>query len=383
MSRSDPRVPASLLSPLVWSSLCWGSRWVQAAHHDLMEAEILDALYVGYDLLFEAPPRHSKSETFSRALPGWFMGRYPDKAVMHASYAVRLGARFGGRIRNDLSVHGPACFGVTISKETRSKSVFELADAASGRPRDGRFFACGVEGGVHGEGADLLVTDDLVKGAEAVRSDVQLDAYVTMCRTLCHRLDLDPATDIMSHFEWAPGRKIDPAGPPSPFAGDNQWQMWDMDKFRAAVTARPTPPPPVEEETVLTTYSPKPRLVNTRTGKGGRLGQLGPGEELIVGVPAGRDEQPATAAIVTVTTADATERGYIQVDGIRFGEASDGNYQPGDIEATPALVSIDPDIGGFRLRNTHGTVHVLVDLAGIVTGSIVVDGDTITTTEAP
>ncbi len=181
MPRSDPRIPASLLSPLVWSSLCWGSRWVQAAHHDLMEAEILDALYVGYDLLFEAPPRHSKSETFSRALPGWFMGRYPDKAVMHASYAVRLGARFGGRIRNDLSVHGPACFGVTISKETRSKSVFELADAASGRPRDGRFFACGVEGGVHGEGADLLVTDDLVKGAEAVRSDVQLDALKEFC----------------------------------------------------------------------------------------------------------------------------------------------------------------------------------------------------------
>ena len=57
-----------------------------------------------------------------------------------------------------------------------------------------------------------------------------------------------------SHFEWAPGRKIDPAGESDYATGA---AMWDMDTFRVDVAAlltptpEPTPEPPQEDTDML------------------------------------------------------------------------------------------------------------------------------------
>jgi hypothetical protein len=63
---------------------------------------------------------------------------------------------------------------------------------------------------------------------------VQLDAYTVLVATLCDRVGLDPRRDIAAHFEWAPTRKIDPAGPPRYASGG---ASWDMEAFRADVAA--------------------------------------------------------------------------------------------------------------------------------------------------
>lgn len=53
------------------------------------------------------------------------------------------------------------------------------------------------------------------------------------------RIKLDPRHpgDVHSHFEYAPTRKIDPAGPPDPY-GDlsDRYMRWLMNTFRADVT---------------------------------------------------------------------------------------------------------------------------------------------------
>lgn len=49
---------------------------------------------------------------------------------------------------------------------------------------------------------------------------------------------LDPATDVgIAHFEWAPTRKIDPAGPSRWDNPADRYRRWQMDAFRADVTA--------------------------------------------------------------------------------------------------------------------------------------------------
>lgn len=60
---------------------------------------------------------------------------------------------------------------------------------------------------------------------------------------------------LFSHFEWAPGRKIDPYGPSrwSPDGG-----FWDMDAFRADTTG----------EDMLTFEHPNQRILDTRDGIG-------------------------------------------------------------------------------------------------------------------
>jgi N-acetylmuramoyl-L-alanine amidase len=71
--------------------------------------------------------------------------------------------------------------------------------------------------------------------------DAQQDAYLALTGRLCDAYAI-PVGRIHSHAEWAPGRKIDPAGP-------SRWAAsgtWDEDAFRADVTepVPPQPPPP-------------------------------------------------------------------------------------------------------------------------------------------
>jgi hypothetical protein len=59
------------------------------------------------------------------------------------------------------------------------------------------------------------------------------DSYVSGVAALAehYRVETD---NIIAHFEWAPTRKVDPAGP-SRFGSVNSSHSWDMDNFRAAV----------------------------------------------------------------------------------------------------------------------------------------------------
>jgi N-acetylmuramoyl-L-alanine amidase len=66
---------------------------------------------------------------------------------------------------------------------------------------------------------------------------VQTDSYVTGVHAICAAY---ACAYVRAHFEWAPDRKIDPAGP-SPWATGNT--SWDMDGFRSACTLTPEPEP--------------------------------------------------------------------------------------------------------------------------------------------
>lgn len=69
----------------------------------------------------------------------------------------------------------------------------------------------------------------------------QIDTYLLLCCALIdcitHETPGVPPQvgDILAHFEWAPGRKFDPAGN-SPYAAGGA--LWDMDAFRGDVFAR-------------------------------------------------------------------------------------------------------------------------------------------------
>ena len=59
--------------------------------------------------------------------------------------------------------------------------------------------------------------------------EVQQDAYLELVSVLCDAYDI-PAAHVESHAEWAPSRKVDPAGESSWAPGTG---TWDMDDFRA------------------------------------------------------------------------------------------------------------------------------------------------------
>lgn len=86
---------------------------------------------------------------------------------------------------------------------------------------------------------------------------VQQHAAVTLYRAIWShygaRFAWSDPRRIFAHKEWAPGRKIDPAGP-SMWA--NSAGIWDMDAFRADVTSGPpiSPPPPEDDDMAVPVY---------------------------------------------------------------------------------------------------------------------------------
>lgn len=95
--------------------------------------------------------------------------------------------------------------------------------------------AIGIEAGNNGTGEPWPVE--------------QQQAYVALCQALCVYYNI-PVNNVREHAEWAPGRKIDPAGPSAWASGKETW--WG-DGFRQDVgDTAPTPEPIPQEDEMAT-----------------------------------------------------------------------------------------------------------------------------------
>lgn len=149
--------------------------------------------------------------------------------------------------------------------------VYGHQDAPCGNlyiSRDGSIYVmAGMASNTNGSGEDPcgMVADDNMNAKsiaiEAGNDGIgeiwpipQQESYVQLVAELCSAYGIGNA-QVHSHFEWAPGRKIDPAGQ-SDYASDAD--MWDMNEFRADVDAqmgeRPQPEPEPEGDDMSLLY---------------------------------------------------------------------------------------------------------------------------------
>jgi predicted phage terminase large subunit-like protein len=117
-------------------------------------------------LIVSMPPRHGKSETISRYLPAWYLGRFPDRRVMLASYEAQFAASWGRKARECLEAVGEELFDVVVSARSAAASAWELEG------RSGGMVTAGVGGPLTGKGADLLIIDDPIKNNEEAGSQL-------------------------------------------------------------------------------------------------------------------------------------------------------------------------------------------------------------------
>jgi hypothetical protein len=102
----------------------------------------------------------------SQYFPAWFLGRYPDKRVILASYEADFAASWGRKVRDVLEGKGGELFGVGVSRGSSAANRWDIAGHLGG------MVTAGVGGPITGRGADLLVIDDPVKNAEEAASEV-------------------------------------------------------------------------------------------------------------------------------------------------------------------------------------------------------------------
>lgn len=149
-----------------------------AAHHILIN-DILQAVAEGRPIddtgripkrvMLFMPPGSAKSTYATVVFPTWFMGRYPSKNIICASYGSDLALKFGRKSR-------------AIAKSEKFKKIMSCKLVEDNRAADdwaltnkSTYMAGGILSGITGNRADGLVIDDPIKGREAADSETIRD----------------------------------------------------------------------------------------------------------------------------------------------------------------------------------------------------------------
>ncbi len=167
MSFSDTDRLVARASPAAFAHLVSGGAYLPFDHLVALDEQLTR---LGADeierLLVAMPPRHGKSETISRYLPAWYLGRHPDRRVMLTSYEADFAASWGRKARIVLKQHGEPLFGVRIAARSAAASAWDIEGHSGG------MVTAGVGGPLTGKGAHLLIIDDPVKNHEQAHSEL-------------------------------------------------------------------------------------------------------------------------------------------------------------------------------------------------------------------
>lgn len=163
-------------------------RWLQGKHLLFICKEVQKFIesYTGhpYDILIiQMPPQHGKSMCITETLPSWFLGKWPEKRVIEASYNETFAQRFGRRTRDKIAEFGKEIFDIELSKSVNSNEEFELTNKIGGMK------SRGLMSGITGNPAELIIIDDPIKNREEADSETnrekQWDEWQNSIKTRC------------------------------------------------------------------------------------------------------------------------------------------------------------------------------------------------------
>lgn len=125
-------------------------------------------------LIIQAPPQHGKSEAIVDFI-GWLSGKHPDKRSIYASFSERLGVRANLKMQRSMATEkykkvfpdvrlNDKNITTVSGQSLRNKEILEFVG------HEGYFRNTTVQGSITGEGLDLGLIDDPLKGREAANS---------------------------------------------------------------------------------------------------------------------------------------------------------------------------------------------------------------------
>lgn len=159
--------------------------WTRFPHLDLIEKAVLEVIKQGGRLIVSASVRHGKSELLSRWLAAWYLCRFPDRRIILAAHSADFAAAHGRFVREVVTEHGPAVFGVNVSRSSAAANRWDMA-----KPNVGGMLTLGVGGSPIGRGADLMIVDDPFKNFEdAMSPKIRQKTHEWWTGTMASRLE--------------------------------------------------------------------------------------------------------------------------------------------------------------------------------------------------
>lgn len=145
-----------------------GSDWKRTKMSEFLAAKLQEFIETdsgsAYDILvIQTPPQHGKTVTVTETLPSWYLGKYPRRRVILASYNDITAQRFCRRNRDKMLSFGEGIFGLRPGRVNRVNE-FELENG------EGRLISRGIMSGITGNPANLLIIDDPIKNRQEADS---------------------------------------------------------------------------------------------------------------------------------------------------------------------------------------------------------------------
>lgn len=186
-------------TPAGFARYASGGAW-KAARHLLLLNRVLMAAVAGEPwaqrVIIQMPPRHGKSEFVSGYFPAWYLGLFPDRKVILASYEATLAGTWGQRNRDLMEAHGPDLFGLRVRGDSAAKANWAI------QKRRGGMFTAGVGGALTGKGGNLIIIDDPVKNAEEALSATYRERNKNWYRSTLRTRVEEPTAIIVIQTRW-------------------------------------------------------------------------------------------------------------------------------------------------------------------------------------
>jgi len=144
-------------------------------------------------IIIEAPPRHGKSETFSKWLPTWFLELFSDKRVFLTSYADRLASKFGRHVRDEFQSND--LLWTKIDPRHARSNDWSTTDG-------GGMQTAGIAGSTTGFGFDLGIVDDPHKDWAGVQSAHQRQTVVDWFNSVFFTRKEPNASIVLIQTRW-------------------------------------------------------------------------------------------------------------------------------------------------------------------------------------
>lgn len=151
-----------------------------AAHHILLMQKLQQTMEKPYGrLMVFMPPGGAKSTYCSVVAPTWYMGKYPGRQIILASYGTDLAKKHGAKGRIIVSQPNYIdAFNTTISKKTGAKEMWALnyPGDETGERTGSEYMSGGLLSGITGNRANGVILDDPIKGRKDANSKTIRDA---------------------------------------------------------------------------------------------------------------------------------------------------------------------------------------------------------------
>jgi predicted phage terminase large subunit-like protein len=134
--------------------------YIPAAFHRIMSEAFVDVTNGRLDvLILQVPVQHGKSTTISQLGIAHFLGTHPNKHVVGVSYNTEFAAdNIGAKARTLLERYGKQYFGVSVDPRSSARNRWNVV------PGGGGLSTFGIDKGVAGRRADVLLIDDPYPG---------------------------------------------------------------------------------------------------------------------------------------------------------------------------------------------------------------------------